>query len=738
MPVCSFRNFICGLLLICVCVLVLLTASIPAIAQKTKAKRSEVQVVLLSGKTTTLTSPRMSGGFVAADFTIYNINMSAVESLVFVEVKNKKRYFQIKLRGVDQKFGVSLKGKGLFSGEGEWGKVRLSLAKVKSLKFTHHTPLKSVKIKKPWRVTLLSGLQLDVGVKRRLRLRGSIKIGNLNLNSKIIKKMVFDEENKADIFGVNNELLVLNWRPSERQLHVTHAMGSLKLNWPRIKILENLAAKPVALKNKMYRLVSKDNGEISLPLSSNVLISGRVKEIFLSFKISKIQEMKRIEAVVPRFTITLIDGRRVEGFEPGFPKLRKRKKKQKIYLSSSTALGDIQILWDDIDQISAPDRELVKVPKFAPTWILKTKLGLVLPLRRMALNKRYNSRGSINGELKVKRLNWAAFDAVRSTSKGLELQLTNQKSWYLDGSIDAKSPYGKIRLNIKDISGLVRSKSDENENNATRLRRGNKVLGRLITHSGREYPVVSSSLTGGRAVQDKRKLWGYGLHVAKMGVVEFWVKDSIPVANGYITGKRKLISPYPLIEKPLTFRNFKTVEFENRMGSFSIPLSKVKRYIALNQPASQQPKLTAKYRIRAFKGNKASAYINVSHISFARYPARAWSGRYTYSRYPFQWFRSNSLYFKRRDDSARIDVKIEKIKRIDLMKRYKSSRRATLTNHNGNQLEGSIYPGNTTKSHGVSRWSSAKEGLLGTIAKGSYVFIRFKNITAVEIEKLSP
>jgi hypothetical protein len=121
---------------------------------------------------------------------------------------------------------------------------------------------------------------------------------------------------------------------------------------------------------------------------------------------------------------------------------------------------------------------------------------------------------------------------------------------------------------------------------------------------------------------------------------------------------------------------------------------------------------------------------------FVNYPTRGWTGTYLVSQWPFQWWRSETITVQREDDQARIDIALDKLRRIDIVgARY--DRKLLLQSIAGSEMRVThVATGlNETSRHGPSEWERDKEGVVLTLSADAYLFVPFSGITAVSFTR---
>lgn len=420
------------------------------------------------------------------------------------------------------------------------------------------------------------------------------------------------------------------------------------------------------------------------------------------------------------WTVVSNDGFSLEGWQP----------KQKSF-STSSLFGGIELSWSKVakllnESVSAVDLGSKPRARHVPDWRVEIGGRFVLPVSEIQTG----SKAKINDELNIKSLNWQFVDSAHPKPTGLQLQFSNKKSWMLQGTLSGNTPIGKVEASIEHITKLVRLTPPPK--NRIPSEYSKRIIGRIKTNNGTEYPVAAPTLVGGSRVHDDDDYWGYNLFIIQATPVESWVESAVILSHTLNIKDKKVVSDNPMLKRYGPLEGFKGVTFINPAGNFTLPLAEFAEYVPHASPPSTAKLTLAKYRItvRDAKDNKFKAELTT--IQFARYPKYGWSGAYTKWAYPFQWHRASELFFKK-ESGERIDVQFDKLSRIEITDSYNLNRNATLSNKQGSVIKGSIYPGDVSRSHGVSTWNPYKEGLLCKTIDGMYLFVRFNNVKTIEI-----
>lgn len=420
------------------------------------------------------------------------------------------------------------------------------------------------------------------------------------------------------------------------------------------------------------------------------------------------------------WTVVSNDGFSLEGWQP----------KQKSF-STSSLFGGIELSWSKVakllnESVSAVDLGSKPKARHVPDWRVEIGGRFVLPVSEIQTG----SKAKINDELNIKSLNWQFVDSARPKPTGLQLQFSNKKSWMLQGTLSGNTPIGKVEAPIEHITKLVRLTPPPK--NRVPSDYNKRIVGRITTSNGTEYPVAAPSLVGGSRAHDRSDYWGNERFVISAPPIELWVKSALILSHSIFNKEKKLISNNPLLKPYGPLESFTGITFVNPVGDFTLPVNEFVKYLPQTQTATSGKISPANYRITVSDVKDNEFTTKLTTIQFARYPEFGWTGSYTKSAYPFKWHRDSELFFKK-ESGERMDVKFSKLSMIEIIGRYNVNRHATLTNTKGSLIKGFIYPGDVAKSHGVHTWNPYKEGLLCKTIDGMYLFVRFNNVKTIEI-----
>jgi|GEM_PF-4710558 len=450
-------------------------------------------------------------------------------------------------------------------------------------------------------------------------------------------------------------------------------------------------------------------------------LSGKLVEAVLNLDSEKLSGITRNGNDL---TIICGDGFQVEGWEP-----------KQAAISASSPFGSVEVPWSNVRRLSKADSHPTS-PAATTTggdWRVKMKGGHSLPLTDIAAGP----RATLNGDLTVESLNWDFIDSATRTQNGLELQLNNGKSWMLEGTLSGKTPCGEMQTPIEALTSLERMREPPKD----RIPREYKgtVIASLTTATGNEYPVVDPSLLGGTRAEKDDDQWGHDLFRVKAPPVEFWL-TSTELLSGTISFKEGEMFPLDqALAQYAPLSGFTGIEFGNPAGKFSIAIAIASEYTKQATSRSvQRNNNRGTYTLRVSDSEGRTFSAQVTSVQFARRPATGWSGSYTRWQYPLKWHKSHELLFKKQTGD-RADIEFKKLAKIEIQGSYRYSRRAKLTSAQGSSIEGTIYPGDSTKSHpGVARWDSSREGLLCRMVDGTYLYIPFAGGTTVEFTHNPP
>ena len=424
------------------------------------------------------------------------------------------------------------------------------------------------------------------------------------------------------------------------------------------------------------------------------------------------------------WTVISNDGLSIEGWQP--------KKKS---LSVSSPFGGLELSWSKVAKLSnesatAGDLKQ-KTKRSHPTdWRVEIGEKFVLPVRELQTG----TKAMINDELNIKSLNWQFVDSTSPKPAGLQLNFSNKKSWMLQGTITGNSSVGKVEASIEHITKLVRL--TPSPKNQVPSEYNKRIVGRIITNNGTEYPVAEPSLVGGSRAQNNKNYWGYELYVITATPVELWVESALILSHTLFNKDKKLLSNNPLLKQYGPLEGFTGIAFVNPVGNFTLPVTKLIKYLPQTQKATSDKISPANYRITVRDAKENEFTTKITTIQFIRYPKTGWTGSYTRSAYPFQWHRASELFFKK-DSGERMNVHFNKLSKIEIIGRYNSNRHAILTSTKGSLIEGSIYPGDVAKSHGVATWNPHAEGLLCQTINGMYFFVRFNDVNTIKMDLMA-
>jgi hypothetical protein len=179
-----------------------------------------------------------------------------------------------------------------------------------------------------------------------------------------------------------------------------------------------------------------------------------------------------------------------------------------------------------------------------------------------------------------------------------------------------------------------------------------------------------------------------------------------------------------------------TLSFRHAPFVLQVPLRHVRSYAPMTTPPSQL--ITPTWEIQVTNREEVTQTVSLSELSFARFPATAWTGRY--SVWPFHWYKEKVL-MARKADGSQLDVPFDDLTRIDFPNTCQEPTcTAKLSYVDGTTLTISIDPGPTNEDtkKGPASWDAAMEGLLGRVRTGVQVFIPFMNLKSIELKALQP
>ena len=423
-------------------------------------------------------------------------------------------------------------------------------------------------------------------------------------------------------------------------------------------------------------------------------------------------------------SVTTISGQTLEGWRPGSKAL-----------SATTAFGGVDIPWGRVKRllkVKEPvdeGRRKARVP-IQPDWRVKLREG---PLVDVADPK--PSDAKLNAEVIVTKLDWRGVVSVAPDEGGVRLTLVNKVKWLLSGRLCAATLWGRLEFQTKTVERMTRAAATTAQ---VDLAKGKAIVGAVRTVGGQEYKAASPKL-----VSSRQGDFG-GLLVVESGPAELWVSSDRLLAYRLRVEKQRILTDMPILKRLGSLGGIEAITFENFMGAFRLPIKAVRDYLPQADPRAPHQTAKPKYEKPKYelkcKGRRRGVpdcAFSVSDIEFVRYPRTVWAGTYSYD--PYSWSRADTLYFKR-NDGGRVDVAFDRIRRIELTGGcYASGRDATLTNPRGAKLEGQVYPGDLGKEGyggGVVSWNADKEGILGKIDHGLYVFVPFAKVRVIEITGL--
>lgn len=687
-------------------------------AQQENAKGDESKAVvkLADGGQRVLSGPlSISGTFSSPRFTISNPVAGAIESITAMSAD---AFGIIPRDGAGMLVTASADAE--ITGVGEWGRESVGFGRIVSVLFVHTVPSPALAAANQWLCELSDGTELSIGWSAdwwaQRALQGAVGAISLQLSPKVVRSIqVSDGQCEVRCVG---DYVLAGWRASGETLEADCPFGHLKIAWGSIQSLANQG--PLgeeAFPAVGYRIVTTDGAEVVLPGLTVGVLRGELSDATAELSLDVIRRIDRPNAGAAVFAVEFVDGVRLNSFQPP----------ENANLSGSSAVGSVRIPWVSAASIARVGEE-PPLPNFQATWQVTTGGGLVLPVSELLTGE----QASVNGEIEVKKLAWDAVASVKSEPAGLRLQFANGTNWSLSGKLTATTPYGKLSFACTAVAQLARSDSSVASMVDTA-----PVMARVRTVGGGEYAVASPELLGANRAIGDDDYWGYDLFTVSTPPIELWLGSKALLSYRCEAIAGQVVSDHPAVYSHGPLMGFTGLSFRNAAGEFNVPIAALKEFVPQAQPEGVSAEDSRKYRVRVRKGAQTCEPFEASEIRFARYPKYGWSGYYSVSAYPFQWHRESSLLFKRGDDGSRVDVDFDRLSRIELTGAYTAGRKASITNTGGSTLTGEIYPGDVAESHGVSTWEPAKEGLACKIGPDVYVFVRFKDVSGVEIEHLA-
>ena len=723
-----------------------------------KERPVAARIRTLDGRAITLYAPlELEGRLLFPGFALERLGLTGHLILMRTTKITKCLGFTAGMREPRQVLAVIASDGAKLTGQGANGRESVPLSQIKRVALSPAPATGGFRPKHRWVVLAFNSQRLVVGwddAEYRTPVVGKVGALSLSLSRAGVRKMTFRDGKAHVVFADGSE--VEGWTPQAAGLSAQTPFGAAMLSWRLLaKAQGTLTNEAPTVRPDDWgaedRIVLADGAEVALRglnvarfegvyhdarLQIDPALRGRgldYSELRFAIEPTKLREVKKAEN--GRFDLTAADGTKLSGFAPT----------RKEFRADASGRAEVTLPWSSLDRFTRAERRAET--DFKATWHLRTRLGMTLPLADLKATdatlyepsevRRLKDGDILKPEMGVTKVNWGAVQVVRATANGVCMRLTDGTEHMLTGTLKAACPFGKVALAIGWIMELRPVAAPQPVDPAERPA-DPRVVGRLTTTTGRVRDVMSAAFKGVKTAVGTEGVWGHDLLMWKCPPVQVWVSSETLLSHK-LTGRGRdgrLVSSHPLLQafgplKEVFGKGSSRLAFTTRASESTVHLTDVGSYVPKTGTEVRGDRDEPAVRLTVAGRTAGRISFEAARVEFAHQAKYCIQGNYPLSAWPFRWHKSDSLPMVRPTGITR--VPLTNLGRLEVEGDYEAKRRLALTVRGSAPLTGTVYRG---KSTGVSEWDPTCEGLLCRLASKLHVFVRFADVSSIELTRL--